>query len=68
VSSAVEDFSATFDASDKAALNKYLADLKLTPAAGYAEGYAATVMAIKANEAVVKGGKITLQNDWFELG
>jgi len=25
-------------------------------------------VAIKANEAVVKGQKITFQNDWFELG
>jgi len=68
VATAVEDFSGTFDTSDKAALDKFLADLKLTPAAGYAEGYAATVMAIKANEAVVKGEKTAIGKELLEVG
>jgi predicted dehydrogenase len=68
VATAVDDFSATFDASDKAALEKFLADLKLTPAAGYADGYAATVMAIKANEAVVKGEKTVIGKELLEVG
>ena len=55
------------DVNNKAALEKYLAEQKLAPAAGYLDGYAATVLAIKANEAVVKGGKIGLPKEMFEL-
>src|SRR6266540_1280942 len=58
VASAVEDFASTFDPNDKAALNKYLAELKLEPVASGVDGYAATVVAIQANEAVVKGAKV----------
>jgi len=68
VSSAVEDFSATFDVNDKAALEKYISEIKLQPAAGYQEGFEATVLAIKANEAVVHGQKMALPKEWFELG
>ncbi|PYM15889.1 MAG: hypothetical protein DME18_03040 [Verrucomicrobia bacterium] len=67
VSSAVEDFSATFDASDKAALEKYVSEIKLLPAATYQEGFEATVLAIKANEAVVARNKVALPKEWFEL-
>lgn len=67
IGSAVEDFSATFDVNDKAALEKYLADQKLAPAAGYLEGLVATVLAIKANEAIIKGGKVELPKELFEL-
>ncbi|MGB9618909.1 MAG: Gfo/Idh/MocA family protein [Armatimonadota bacterium] len=37
------------------------------PACGALEGYEATVAAVKANEAVVSGSKITYQKEWFEL-
>jgi hypothetical protein len=73
ISSAVEDFSATFDIkefNDKASiekLEKYLAEQKLAPAAGYQEGYTATVLAIKANEAVTRGGRVDLPKGLFEL-
>jgi len=67
VSSAVEDFSATFDVNDKAALEKYISEVKLQPAAGYQEGFEATALAIKANEAVVNGQKAVLPKEWFEL-
>ena len=33
----------------------------------YDAGYAATVLAIKANEAVTKGTRIELKKEWFEL-
>jgi predicted dehydrogenase len=68
ISTAVEDFTASFNVNDKAALEKYLADIHLQPYATWQDGYGATVLAIKANEAIVKGQKITFQNDWFELG
>ncbi len=35
---------------------------------GAAEGYEATVVALKANEAVVKGARIDLRPEWFSLG
>jgi predicted dehydrogenase len=37
------------------------------PAAGYLEGFEATVTAIKINEAIVKGEKIALSKDMFQL-
>jgi hypothetical protein len=35
--------------------------------AGYQEGYAATVIALKVNEAVNTGKRIEFQKEWFEL-
>ncbi len=67
ISTAVEDFGASFDPNDKAALEKYLAGIKLQPRAGYQEGYEAAVMAIKANEAILKGEKIAFKKEWFDL-
>jgi predicted dehydrogenase len=37
------------------------------PAAGPAEGYVSTAVAIKANEAVTGGTKIAFQKSWFDL-
>src|SRR2546426_1148361 len=48
-------------------LEKYLAGIKLQPRAGYQEGYEAAVMAIKANEAILKGEKVAFKKEWFEL-
>jgi len=67
INSAVEDFSATYDVTDKAKLEKYLSEQKLAPAAGPLDGYAATVLAIKANEAILKGGKVELPKELFEV-
>ncbi|MBI3850796.1 MAG: Gfo/Idh/MocA family oxidoreductase [Verrucomicrobia bacterium] len=73
ISTAVEDFASTYDVSDKKALAEYLAGIKKTlmldkPWAGYKEGLEATVTALKANEAILKGQKVTFQKEWFELG
>ena len=68
ISAGVEDFIAAFNPGDTAALKKYLSDLKLQPHANYQDAFEATVLALKANEAVVKGQKITFQKEWFELG
>ena len=67
VAGAVEDFAATFDANDAAALKKYLADILLQPYAGYKEALEATVMALKANEAITTSQKVTFKPEWFEL-
>lgn len=67
VSNAVEDFNATFDPKDTAALDKYLASIKRQPAAGYKEGFEASMLVIKANEAVQKGQKLVLDKSLFDL-
>lgn len=68
IATAIEDFEMAFDAKDQKALAQYLDDLKKTraQAAGWREGYEATVTAIKANEAIVKGTRIAFSNEWFE--
>jgi hypothetical protein len=40
---------------------------RLRPAPGYLEGFQATALAIKANEAILAGKRIELQQDLFEL-
>lgn len=67
VSNAVEDFKTMFDANDKAAFATSLQALTLKPFAGFQEGYAATVLALKANEAVNGNQRIELKKEWFEL-
>jgi len=67
VGGAVEDFVATFNPNDKAALAKYLADLKLLPGAGWKEGYEATILAIKANEAVVARKRLDIAKELFDV-
>jgi hypothetical protein len=52
---------------DPSALPALLAEVKKRPAAGYAEGLAATIVAIKANEAVLAGKRIELDKSLFEL-
>jgi predicted dehydrogenase len=69
---AVTEFKASFEDADEATLVDYLATLKIgqttdRPAANYLEGYAATVLALKANEAIVTGKRIELKPEWFEL-
>ena len=67
VSNAVEDFKTMFDPKDKAGLATNLQSLTLKPYAGYREGYAATVLALKANEAAKGNQRIELKKEWFEL-
>ena len=37
------------------------------PAADYQDGYEATATAIKANEAILKEGKLEMGKEWFQL-
>ena len=67
VTAAVDDFTASFGSSDKKALAESLAGIKLRNAANYKDGYAATVLAIKANEAVIHKTRIELKKEWFDL-
>jgi len=64
---AVEDFTATYDAADKKAIAKHVAGLKMQRAATWKEGLEATVVAIKANEAILGGKRIVFEKEWFEL-
>lgn len=65
---AVEDFVSNLG-DNPSALKQYLADIVKhnVPAAGYQEGFDATVTAIQANEAVVKGQRIDLLKELFEI-
>lgn len=66
VGAAVEDFKLSYDIKDVTALREYLASIRMQPAAGYQEGLDAAIIGIKANEAVLKGQKISLSKDLFE--
>jgi predicted dehydrogenase len=52
---AIEEFAASIN------------DPKSKPSSGYQEAYEATVLAIKANEAILAGQKIALTNELFDL-
>ncbi len=75
ISNAVDDFAASFDINDKEAKQALAEQLVETrkvlaadkPCAGYKEGFEAAVTAIKANEAILKGQKITFQKEWFQI-
>jgi predicted dehydrogenase len=66
---AVEDFTSLFGAGDNEALADYLKDLAGTrmPAAGFLEGFEATVTALKANEAIARGERLTFEDAWYEI-
>jgi predicted dehydrogenase len=67
VGGAVEDFVTNFGADDPKALLEHLATVPRQPYAGYREGYEATVITLKANEAIQSGARVELKNEWFEL-
>jgi predicted dehydrogenase len=66
--SAVEDFTSNFG-DNVEALKEYLVGINKSkqPSADYQDGFEAAVVAIKANEAILKGQKITFQKEWFEI-
>ena len=69
IKTGIADFTTNFGSDDESALADYLKDLlgEQLPAAGWKEGYEATVTAIKAHEAVMKGGKVELPDELFNL-
>ena len=71
VTAAKEDFINNFGADDPNALTDQLMKVKRElgrPAAGYLEGFQATVTGIKANEAILSGQRVELKPEWYELG
>ena len=67
ITAATEDFISSFGDSDPQALADHLAERKKKHAAGWQEGYEATVLAIKANEAILKKQRIVLEPALFEI-
>jgi predicted dehydrogenase len=68
VTGAIEDFASSYNINDKSALVTYLNEnVKRQPAAGYREAFEATVAAIKANEAIVKGTRVTIDKALYQL-
>ncbi|MFO1476103.1 MAG: Gfo/Idh/MocA family oxidoreductase [Verrucomicrobiota bacterium] len=67
VAAAAEDFTSVFGSDDPAALAEHLSKVHRLPAAGYLEGYQATLTAIKASEAIRTGERIVFKPEWFEL-
>lgn len=67
VSAAAEDFTAIMGGDDKAALAEHIAGVARQPAAGPEEGYAATVVAIKANEAINGRKRVEIPPATYEL-
>jgi predicted dehydrogenase len=64
---AAQDFTTSFGADDRKALLEHLAAVPRQPGAGYREGFEATVLALKANEAITTGRRVELKPEWFEL-
>jgi hypothetical protein len=67
VSAAVDDFISVFGQDDPAALADHVSKVHRLPAAGYIEGYQATLVAIKAADAIRTGERIVFKPEWFEL-
>jgi hypothetical protein len=67
LASAEEDFVAAYGRDDKSALLQHLSEVNRPPSAGYREGYLATLVALKANEAALGCRRIELEPGWFEL-
>jgi predicted dehydrogenase len=65
----VEDFTSNFGSDDEKALVAYLADVAKNrmPAADWKDGYEATATAIKAQEAIIKGSRIELKDELFNI-
>jgi len=73
VTAEVKDFEANYGLDDKDALAEHLETIAKgreasRQTATYQEGYAATVTALKVNEAVNAKKRIAFQKEWFELG
>lgn len=69
VRTGVKDFEEAFDPKNESGLREYLDGLQKhrKHAASAVEGFEATVLAVKANEAVQKGARIMFADEWFQL-
>jgi hypothetical protein len=67
MTAAEEDAIAAFGAEDQASIADQLSKVHRRPTAGFQEGFQATVLAIKANEALTTGKRLELNTGAFEL-
>ncbi|HWQ91823.1 MAG TPA: Gfo/Idh/MocA family oxidoreductase [Clostridia bacterium] len=67
LSVAAADFIETMGADDAEALQEHLSKVRLQPAAGLADGFISTVIAIKTNEAVMTRQRVEIKPDLYEL-
>ena len=67
ISSAVKNFKELFGFLDRDALLDSFKPLNLKPAAGYQQGFDATVTVLKANEAILNKTRIEFDPDWFKV-
>jgi len=69
VATAVKDFIADFGEDDKNAMAEAVAAATInnSPAATWRDGYEATVMALKGNEAIMKKGRVEIPASLFEI-
>ncbi len=68
----VADFKSNYESATKEQLGEHVLSLKIgqntdRPAAGYHDGFVATVLALKVNEAATTGKRIEFKKEWFEL-
>jgi predicted dehydrogenase len=64
---AIEDYVSAYGADDQEGLLAQLAKVTRRPAAGYLEGYQATVAALKANEAALRRERVEMKPELYEL-
>jgi len=67
LSAAAEDYKSSYGADDVDGLMEHLGKVPRRAAAGYLEGFQATVTAVKANEAILSAKRIELKPEWYEL-
>jgi predicted dehydrogenase len=64
---AAEDYKSSYGTDDVDGLMEHLAKVPRRAAAGFLEGFQATVTAVKANEAILGAKRIELKPEWYEL-
>ena len=65
---AADFYKSSYGEDDVDGLHEHLSKVPRRASAGFIEGFRATVMGLKANEAVLAGKRIELKPEWFELG
>lgn len=68
VTDKAEDAATSLGPDDAEGIAAEVAKVQRRAAAGYLEGFQAAVTAIKANEAILTGQRITFKPEWYELG
>src|SRR5439155_11669434 len=67
LSAHAEIFATNYPGEDEATLLEYLAkEVTRRPSSGYLDGFEAAVTAIKTNEAILSGQKMTFQPEWYQ--